>query len=93
MKFKLLFILCLISVVSSGCTFQEDLKRNFNLCNFKYCEEPVQYNVIKRGNTFTILCIDGVEHLKNEDTQEVITHFKADEQSRPYLVKCSNGGN
>ena len=92
MKTLIICLLLLIPVMC-GCTFQEDFKRNVNSCNFRYCEEPVQYNVIKRGNTFTILCIDGVEHLKNEDTQEVITHFKADEQSRPYLVKCSNGGN
>ena len=90
MKKLILLGLLILPFILSGCTYQEDIKRKWNHCNFSYCEEPVQYNVIKRGNTFTILCIDGVEHLKNENTKDVITHFKSDEQGRPYLVKCEN---
>ena len=40
------------------------------------------------NNVFNLICIDGVEYLL---VYKILTpHFRADEEGRPYLIKCEN---
>lgn len=39
-------------------------------------------------NMFDLICIDGVEYLSGYG--KITPHFRADEEGRPYLIKCEN---
>ena len=40
------------------------------------------------GKSYSVICIDGVEYIRAY--YKLAPHFLADEEGRPYLVKCEN---
>lgn len=40
------------------------------------------------GTSYSVICIDGVEYIRAY--YKLAPHFLADEEGRPYLVKCEN---
>lgn len=72
----LLFLLLIISPIFCGCIKSES----------KLQVNHVQSSTL--GSEYSIECIDGVEYLHGY--RSLAPHLLADEEGRPYLVKCEN---
>lgn len=78
MKKFLLIVLVLPLLLCTGC----DLSI--------HSEYPVHVDSVAANpnNTFNLICVDGVEYLLGY--RKFAPHLRADEEGRPYLIKCEN---
>ena len=52
------------------------------------CARAIQRNAIEYDSPYSLVCIDGVTYL--ESYYKLSPKWLADEEGRPYLVKCEN---
>ena len=76
---NLVFLICVAiipSLLFCGCTSNSS------------STSELQVTGNSSGASYSVICIDGVEYIRAY--YRLAPHFLADEEGRPYLVKCEN---
>ena len=77
---NLVFLICVAiipSLLFCGCTSNSNSTSELQVTGRPFGAAP-----------YSVICIDGVEYIRTY--YKLAPHFLADEEGRPYLVKCEN---
>ena len=74
---KKLILLLIPLILCTGCLSQE---------NSPVHVDPI--TSVRGGSAYNLVCIDGVEYIVGY--RKMAPHWKTDEYSLPYLIKCEN---